>query len=230
VAGAAGQAGSAGGGSQGLLWPADCVPFSTCSLGYPDIDDDGKAFDCGLPGYKGHEGSDIAISQAMMDQGTAVYAAQAGTVLWTFDGHYDRCPNDAEPDCQAPALAMGPGVHSGYMVCTEASDDYCTGTQYTNGCYWCFYGSNVVVIRHEASTGVFATRYDHLRKNSIVVKPGDKVTQGQTIAEAGSAGKSTGPHLHFEVWVGGFYQLADPWQGLCGPNTDHSLWMDQPKQ
>ena len=51
-----------------------------------------------------------------------------------------------------------------------------------------------------AHKGTLSSLYAHLDK--VEVKPGDKVTKGQTIGNVGMTGWTTGPHLHFEVYVG----------------------------
>lgn len=60
------------------------------------------------------------------------------------------------------------------------------------------------------------TRYAHASR--ILVKPGDVVRRGQVVAEVGSTGRSTGPHLHFEVMVEGV--LQDPAKFLAGKGME----------
>ncbi|GAA4107958.1 hypothetical protein GCM10022393_03600 [Aquimarina addita] len=58
--------------------------------------------------------------------------------------------------------------------------------------------NNYILIHH--SDGTFA-EYTHLKKNGSIVKPGDHIQQGQLIGYSGNVGWSTGPHLHFIVFI-----------------------------
>ena len=61
---------------------------------------------------------------------------------------------------------------------------------------WCGGGGNCVKIRHNKT---YQTVYAHMSKFSGISKKGNRVKQGQIIGFVGSTGKSTGPHLHYEV-------------------------------
>ncbi|AIT26822.1 peptidase M23 family protein [Bordetella holmesii 44057] len=71
---------------------------------------------------------------------------------------------------------------------------------------------NMVEIDH--GNGLI-TRYAHASR--LLVKAGDVVERGQEVARVGSSGRSTGPHLHFEVRLAG--QPLDPRLFLGSQNT-----------
>lgn len=69
------------------------------------------------------------------------------------------------------------------------------GTVVTAGWNGGGYGNYVVVDHGNGWT----TLYAHMVNNSIVVRPGDRVSQGQKLGIMGSTGRSTGTHLHLEI-------------------------------
>ncbi len=81
-------------------------------------------------------------------------------------------------DFVAPAGTTVATAAGGVVVTSEPHGEY----------------GNIVEVDH--GNGL-VSRYAHLSKS--LVKPGDVVLKGQRIAEVGTTGRSTGPHLHFEV-------------------------------
>ncbi|SBV49346.1 peptidase [Xanthomonas bromi] len=71
---------------------------------------------------------------------------------------------------------------------------------------------NVVEVDHGNG---YVTRYAH--NSRLVVKVGDLVRAGQQVARAGSSGRSTGAHVHFEVWANG--RVVNPRKFLGDTNT-----------
>ncbi|WP_416144092.1 peptidoglycan DD-metalloendopeptidase family protein [Planococcus koreensis] len=59
---------------------------------------------------------------------------------------------------------------------------------------------NVVILTHSINGQSYATVYAHM--SAISVSAGQAVSQGQTVGLLGSTGRSTGPHLHFEIHIG----------------------------
>lgn len=81
------------------------------------------------------------------------------------------------------AAPMGTKVYA-------SGDGVVTKSRYVNG-----YG-NFISIRHNSE---YTTGYGHLKSFAKGIRPGVRVKQGQVIAYVGNTGRSTGPHLHFEV-------------------------------
>ncbi|WP_415275915.1 peptidoglycan DD-metalloendopeptidase family protein [Candidatus Pelagibacter sp. Uisw_116] len=65
---------------------------------------------------------------------------------------------------------------------------------------WCGGGGNCIKIKHNST---YETIYAHMKNFAKGIKEGVRVKQGQVIGYVGSTGKSTGPHLHYEVIVNG---------------------------
>ncbi len=106
----------------------------------------------------------------------------------------------------------------GTVVATHDGEfDRCT----SGGCPGAGGYGNYVRIRHADGKD---TIYAHLKKWSLRVRTGDRVSCGQVIGQMGSAGNSTGPHLHFEVRTASNARV-DPFDGACsGPP---SYWVSQ---
>ena len=92
--------------------------------------------------------------------------------------------------------------------------------------------NNLIIIEHTDGTMAI---YAHMRTGSITAKSvGDTVTVGEYLGVVGSAGYSTGPHLHFEVgsWVldGDVFRWTpdDPFSGTCNDLNVETWWADQP--
>ena len=65
---------------------------------------------------------------------------------------------------------------------------------------WCGGGGNCIKIKHN---NTYSTIYAHMKNFASGIKKGVRIKQGQTIGFVGSTGKSTGPHLHYEVIANG---------------------------
>nr|WP_302649233.1 peptidoglycan DD-metalloendopeptidase family protein [uncultured Agathobaculum sp.] len=124
-----------------------------------------------------------------------------GTLIWPT------------PSCTTNSSAYGWRIHPIYGTMKfHAGEDIpagygadilaaASGTVVTAG--WVSGYGNYTVIDHG---GGMMTAYGH--QSQILVSVGQTVTQGQLIGKVGSTGNSTGPHLHFEVYING--ETVDP--------------------
>ncbi len=119
-----------------------------------------------------------------------------GEMLWPVPGYYTITSpfgKRSDPITGVWSFHRGVDIKAPYGSKVVAANDgvvLFTGSHYSYG--------NYVIIDHG---GGISTLYAH--NTSIVVRAGDSVKRGEKIANSGSTGYSTGPHLHFEVRING---------------------------
>ena len=84
--------------------------------------------------------------------------------------------------------------------CDKKTPIYATADGVVESAKWMSGYGYTVVIDHGYG---YKTLYAHLLDKKFLVKPGQQVVRGEQIALSGNSGKSTGPHLHYEVIVKG---------------------------
>lgn len=123
-------------------------------------------------------------------------AAGGGTSLWFL------WPLSVKGQITSGFGPRGSGFHTGVDIAAPAGTVIraaAPGRVLMAGWYGSY--GRTVVINHAAD---FMTLYGHA--SVLLVKQGESVSAGQPVARVGNSGRSTGPHLHFEVLAGGRYR------------------------
>ena len=135
-------------------------------------------------------GSDCWIGNYFDRDPRAGFATDYGGGALTYDRHEgtDYLVNGfGAMDLGVDVLAAASGI---VVLAEDSFPDRCTESCAGEAV-------NYVAIGHADGT---VTAYFHLRKGSVLVTPGETVARGQKIAEVGSSGSSSDPHLHFD-WI-----------------------------
>lgn len=157
---------------------------------------------------------DPQVTQPENEQWNALAAPVTGQKLWqgTFISPVDRDFSDCWPSRFGNRRSYN---DSGYLY-FHTGLDFCGAVG--NSIY--APAAGVVVFAGPLSVRGNATMIDHgwgvytayMHQSEILVAPGDRVEAGQLIGKVGNTGRVTGPHLHWEVWVGG--NQVDPLEWL----------------
>jgi hypothetical protein len=146
---------------------------------------------------------DQRIKKMMIPTQQPVSGGHLGSLFgWRIDPFTGRNALHTGLDFQAEPGAAILAAAGGVVVAQEVHPAY----------------GNMIEIDHGNS---LVTRYAHASR--VWVKKGDIIKRGQKIAEVGTTGRSTGPHLHFEVLVEGVPQ--DPNRFLAAGRDVHGVQM-----
>jgi murein DD-endopeptidase MepM/ murein hydrolase activator NlpD len=129
-----------------------------------------------------------------------------GEMLWPLPGYSNITSRYGwrfgNTDLHTGMDISGSGVYGKDIVAANTGTVAFVNTKFTTGRGYGIY----LIVDHG---GNMSTLYGHC--SNIVVSVGQKVEKGQKIAEVGSTGWSTGPHLHFEVRVNGGHTNPEPY-------------------
>ena len=149
--------------------------------------------------------------QPAPETGRVVFPLPVGTWVKTSDFGLRVHPITGEvsfhtgTDYAAPEATPILAVADGRVVSTDTTPIY----------------GGLIVIEHTIDAQPVATAYGHIWPDDIHISPGQRVTAGQHIGDVGSAGQSTGPHLHLEVRPGSPDQPpVDPVPWFTGHDPD----------
>jgi len=104
---------------------------------------------------------------------------------------------------------MGEGIkfHSGVdLACSQGTPIHATADGIVSHSGWSAGNGNVVVLEHGLG---FSTIYAHNKSNAV--KVGNQVMRGDVIGYVGSTGRTTGPHVHYEVLKNGKNENPAPY-------------------
>ncbi|MDP3462654.1 MAG: M23 family metallopeptidase [Bacteroidales bacterium] len=190
-----------------IIFEAEPIPSSIRRAGYGGVDRYDR--------LKGYKNSDIVVlTTQRLDQ----IASQLYVQSKSFDEVYELAKNKSEMLASIPAIQPVKDIdlrritsyfgirtdpfykvnkfHQGVdFSAPTGTEVYATGNgkvEMVEKSYWGY--GNTIIINHGFG---YKTKYSHLQQ--FKVKKGDVIKRGQLIATIGNTGKSTAPHLHYEV-------------------------------
>ncbi len=178
----------------------------------------------GLLCYDNHEGTDFSLIGGFWkqdDKSVWAVAAAKGVVMAKTESNFDRCQADLNPlDCsesvcttvlgQEICSPCAPNANFGQPFCQQGDEapDYDS------------LPANYVKLCHSDGT---VTRYYHLMKDEVEVSVGDEVECGDRLGLIASSGRSSAPHLHFDVKLAG--AGSGEWTDPFDAGSGQSLWV-----
>lgn len=189
----------------GLLLQSQYALAQSIELGLPIACTPGK--DCWVQNYFDHD-----TSKAARD-----YSCGLGT----YDGHDGTDIRIQDTKDHADVTASAPGT---VKAVRDGMPDRLVRSDQDRAAIGSRECGNGVIIDHADG---WQTQYCHMRKDTIVVKPGDEVNRGARLGEVGYSGMAAFPHVHLTVRNNG--KPVDPFKPhngeACGPSG--SLWNSQ---